>query len=153
MLGLFADREDGSDMFLRKVDWFSTDWKALYAEDKTLPHVPIHATHFAHLIILIRNIVGWTVQIMRPQTNRNCLSQNPGIVCVQTLVPWGWRTSCLSCPLIDKTKERAAGHSTWRLLTLCSKAFVLSVPIIHYKGNSFCVPHGGSPLFTKVNVG
>jgi hypothetical protein len=87
------------------------------------------------------------VQVLGLQTNRL------RAVCVQTLVPWGWRGSSPPCPRIDKTKGLAADHSTWRLLTLCSKAFVLSVPIICHKGNSFCVPHGESPLLLKVNVG
>jgi hypothetical protein len=30
LLGLFFDHEDGSDMFLRKVGWLSTDYTALY---------------------------------------------------------------------------------------------------------------------------
>jgi hypothetical protein len=47
------------------------------------------------------------------------------IVFVQTLVPQGWQASCPYLFIDKKTKGRAAGHSA-----LCSKGFVLSVPII-----------------------
>jgi hypothetical protein len=30
LLGIFFDREDGADMFLRNAGWLSTDYTALY---------------------------------------------------------------------------------------------------------------------------
>jgi hypothetical protein len=31
LLGLYFDREDGGDMFLRNFGWLSTDYMALYS--------------------------------------------------------------------------------------------------------------------------